>query len=86
MKKFKSAKSRADYMRDYRKTVKTIDLRGERQAGIREGIALVVTYLRETIAGKAFTGYQLAVTVERAMLASETPEVAQRRALVDSLR
>lgn len=80
------AKSRAEYMRNYRRmAVPQIQRKAERD-GMREGIDACVKFLREKVRGRALTGFQAAVIIERAMIDAELPEVAARRRFIDSLQ
>jgi hypothetical protein len=73
--------SRAEYMRGYRKVTRPIK---EREA-VREGVALCVKFLRETVAGQAKTGYQAALLLER-FVGTESAELIQRRELIRSMQ
>lgn len=81
-----AVESRAEYFRRYRKATRAVKERDARQEGVREGIELCAKFCREILAARAYTGFQTALHIERAMIAAETPEVTQRRAVIDSLR
>lgn len=57
-----------------------------RAEGIREGVQLCIVHMREVVAGRAVTGFQAALILERAMIGAETPEAIARRKAVDALR
>jgi hypothetical protein len=78
-------KSRAEYYRGYRKTVKPMNEREARDEGFRAGVEACVKVIRERGADKALTGYQMARLLER-VTGQEPYEVTARRALVKNLQ
>lgn len=60
--------------------------RDAHQAGVLEGVRMAAKFCREILGSRAYTGHQAAMHIERSMIGLETPEAAQRRALIDSLR
>jgi hypothetical protein len=76
----------AEYWRNRRKVQKTLNKGAEHQAGVREGIALCVKFCREIVAGRAYTGFQIAVQLDKGLIGAETAEAQQRRAMVEGMR
>ena len=73
--------SRAAYMKEYRKVNRPVK---EREA-LKEGVKLCCKFAREVMAGRAYTGYQVATMLER-FVGTESAELVQRRELIRSLR
>jgi hypothetical protein len=77
--------SGAKYHRDYRQTQKD-QIAAERSKAILEGVQMAARFMRRVVAGKAITGYQAATAIENAMIATDTAEAQQRRAMVEGMR
>lgn len=75
----------AEYMREWRKTVKPLNERDAREAGFKAGVAACVKLIRERAGDRELTGYQTARLLE-SVVASESFEVRSRRELVKSLQ
>lgn len=76
---------RAEYMRDYRKTVKPMSERQAREEGFTAGVEACVKVIRERGGDRALTGYQTARLLEK-LVTPESFEVRSRRELVKSLQ
>ncbi len=78
----------AAYYKRYRETRKTVSENKDQEL-VRRGRTMEreewINYFRHNLAGRAFTGHQLAVMLERAS-DIEPQEVTARRQFVDALR
>ena len=80
------AKNSAEYQRNYRATVKPMNERKAHSEGFQAGLQRCISYLRQTIGGKALTGHQAALMIERSMLDGESNEIIARRQWIEALR
>ncbi len=78
--------SRAGYMRQYRATTRPMNEREAFAEGKSEGVESCTKFLREEIGQRAFSGYQLAQKIDKAMLAIEPSDVVRNREMVESMR
>ena len=76
----------AEYWRKRRRTLKERSAVKTHHEGVREGIAMCIKFCREVIAGRAYTGFQVAIQIDKAMIGTEAAELTQRRAAVEALR
>ncbi len=81
-----SKQEQAEYMRNYRATVKPLSERKAENNGVRSGVDRCIRYLRESVGGKAITGYVAAMMIERAMIENEPAESEARRRFVEGMR
>jgi len=77
--------SRAEYMRDYRKTIKPMEQREAYADGFRAGVMACVQTIKLRAGNGALTGYQTARLLETCVQL-ETWEEKQRKALIQSLQ
>ena len=75
-----------EYMQDYRKTAEVKREKASRHYGFQEGVTACVQFLRSTLGDRAATGLQSAQLIERGVTGTESHELTQRRAFVDSMR
>ncbi len=81
-----SKAEQAEYMRQYRATTKPLGERKAANDGVKSGIDRCIRYLRESVGGKAITGYVAALMIERSMIENEPAESEARRKFVDGMR
>ena len=76
----------AEYMREYRQVADKKRDRDNYHQGFQEGVAKVIATLRGKIGGTVVTGFTAAVIVERSYLMPQAPGVAERQALIETMR
>lgn len=77
--------SRADYMRQYRAVMKPLSERSARQEGFDAGVRACAKFIRDFVGDRAFSGYRVALWMEKGVVSEDTPELAARRRLIQSL-
>jgi hypothetical protein len=75
-----------EYDRNYRRSVKPKKEREAHQEGVREGLNMAIKFLRTVIGGRALTGYQSALALDKAMVGAELPEAQERRKFIEAMR
>lgn len=76
----------AEYMRDYRPAANLAKEKQHRAEGFADGVAACIRYCHDRMAGQPFTGYQVAVLLQRNVIGGESGERKQQREFVASLR
>lgn len=76
----------AEYMREYRTRSDNKRDRAAFRRGSEERLQSCVKYLREVVAGRCLSGFEIAKLLEKHTLGDSAPELIARRRLIDSMR